>query len=83
MEIKNLDGIQFFDTEVIEFEYDSFIINYEDNKWFAENKDPENDDVIVIEDEETSMDKDIELFNNFILTIYEFNTLKEVIKNDK
>jgi len=72
--------INISEKNVSEFLYDNFKIVYEDSILYAESLDPEIDDIILIEDNDFKMEKDLELFNGYVLTKEELNRIKEKLQ---
>lgn len=78
------------ETEFIEQDIFEFVVNenikiffdLSTNSFYSEN---EEEDFILIEDNTSKLDNDIELFDGYILTLEKFNEIKskiEEIKND-
>ena len=77
------DNIDFIEEDIYEFKYPTFKIVFNGNKFYAESLEYEEEiDIIIIEDNESfKLEKDLELFNNYILTLDEFNKIKNRIKD--
>ena len=76
--------MEIINEESVEFQYpdEDFVIIFEDGVWKAKSGD-ENvvDEIILIEDKKSSisMNEDMKLFSNFILTKSHFDKLKELV----
>jgi hypothetical protein len=81
MKTYEFEGIQFEESDVYEFDAKTFKIVFDESGWYAESLDPYIDeDIIVIEDDTFKLEKDLELFDSYVLTTETFNKLKEKIQ---
>lgn len=71
-------------SNAIEFDYNTFVIVYDDRMWYASHEDEEKfeEDIIIHSPKDgVEFPGEINLFNEHTLTEEEFNLLRESITN--
>ena len=78
---RKIDDIEIIELDTFEFNFPTFKIIFENNTWVVEHNDPEIDDILVIEENNLIENRKMELFDNYVLTLEVFNSLKEIVEN--
>jgi len=81
MSEKDTDELEvFYEDDSVVFNYDNFVIEFDSGKktWVAISDDPELDEDIIIQDEETPFEE-MDVFG-YLLTEEEFKGLEKTVK---
>ncbi len=75
------DDVNIDEKEIVEIDFETFKIVFDNGTIYAESKNYDLDeDIIIIEDNETTLLNDIMLFDKYLLTLNEFDRFKKAIQ---